>query len=107
MRRVAGCQVSEPRECAFLERLLVNVAVNDLGGKATFLKILGHGSREHHGAMLAAGTAESDGQITLALLNVVRNQVGQQAFHAAEKLAGLRERTDVAANLGVAAGEFA
>ena len=34
--------------------------------------------RQFLGTVLSAGTAEGDGQVALSLVNVVRNQVGQQ-----------------------------
>src|SRR5271155_4441130 len=56
--------------------------------------------------MAAAGAAERDGEIAFALGNIVRDQVQQQAFDAAEEFAGLREGTDVAGDAGIFAAEF-
>src|SRR5277367_357086 len=56
--------------------------------------------------MAATGAAERDGEIAFALGNIVRDQVQQQAFDAAEEFAGLREGTDVAGDAGIFAAEF-
>src|SRR5271170_4462194 len=56
--------------------------------------------------MAATGAAERDGEIAFALGNIVRDQVQQQAFDAAEEFAGLREGTDVASDAGIFAAEF-
>src|SRR5260370_29058959 len=45
--------------------------------------------------MLSAGAAESDGEVALALAEVVRDKVGEAAFDAAQELTGLREGPDV------------
>src|SRR5271167_4742472 len=56
--------------------------------------------------MAATGAAERDGEIAFALGNIVRDQVQQQAFDAAEEFAGLREGADVARDAGIFAAEF-
>src|ERR1700735_679703 len=46
--------------------------------------------------MPSPGASQRDCQIALSFLNVVWNQVKQQAFDASQELAGLRKRTNVA-----------
>src|SRR5215470_18727018 len=53
--------------------------------------------------MLSPRTAKSNGQIALSFPDVMRNQIGKQAFDAAQKLAGLRKRANVLADFGVGA----
>src|SRR5205823_4263715 len=45
--------------------------------------------------MLSPGAAKSNGQIALALLDVVRNQIGEQTLDSAQEFTGLWERADV------------
>src|ERR1700678_3373234 len=47
---------------------------------------------DHHGTMLSSGATEADGQIALALANVMRQQVDQQFRDAVDELLSLRER---------------
>ena len=48
------------------------VAVRDLHAVAGFAQAFGHILGNHHGAVLAAGAAEGNGQIAFAFANVVR-----------------------------------
>src|SRR5260370_19846804 len=70
--------------------LLLDVAVNDFGGESALLERLLHRLRQHHGAVLSARAAERDGQITFSFADVMRNQIGEQAFDAAQEFASLR-----------------
>src|SRR5262249_2688654 len=90
-----------------LRRLFFNIAVNDFCRIAAFSQRFLNRFRHHHGAVLAAGAAERDGEIAFAFAHVVRNQIDQKAFHATEKFVGLRKGTDVAANFGIFSGEGA
>ena len=45
----------------------------------------------HHRAVLTPGTTETDGEVALALMNVVGQQVDQQVGDAADELLGLRK----------------
>src|SRR5258708_6513360 len=85
--------------------LFFDVAVEDFGGDVAgsqgFLDGFGH----HDGAVFPSGAAEGNGQVAFAFLNIMRDQVGEQAFDATEKFAGLRERADVTADFGVFTGE--
>src|ERR1035438_6379374 len=47
--------------------------------------------RHHHRAVVAAGAAKGDGQVTLAFADIVRQQVNQQVRNAAGELHRLRE----------------
>src|SRR4029077_8391182 len=51
--------------------------------------------------------AKGDGEIAFSFADVVRDQIGQQAFDAAQKFSGLGKRTDVAADFRIFAGEGA
>ena len=78
--------------------------MRDLGGEAALLEGLFDLLGEHDGAVFAAGATESNRQIAFAFANVMRNEVGKKALNAAEKLPGLRERTDVLLDFGILAG---
>src|SRR5450631_1627860 len=58
---------------------------------------------DHDGAVLAAGAAERDRQVALALVDVVRQQEEQIGNSARDELASLRKRADVLGNAGIAA----
>src|SRR5216684_8374782 len=75
--------------------LLLDIEVNDFGGESALRKRLLHRLREHYGAMLPAGAAERNGQITFPLANVMRDQISQQAFDAPQEFPGLRKRADI------------
>src|SRR5258706_4526295 len=64
-----------------------------------------YGFAEHYGPMFAACASDRNSEIAFAFLNVMRNQIGEQAFDAFKELAGLRERTNVTANFRIFAGE--
>src|SRR5690348_6786206 len=83
--------------------LFLDVAVRYLGGEAALLEGFFDLLGEHDGAVFPAGATEGDRQIALALANVMRNEVGQKALNAAEKLASLRKRTDVFLDFGILA----
>src|SRR5271165_711053 len=79
--------------------------MHNLGGETTPGEQFLNGFREHDGSVFASGTAESDGQVAFAFLNIVGDQIGEQALDAAEKFSGLRKGANVAANFGILAGE--
>ena len=54
-----------------------------------FAQTFAHLFRDHDRAMLAAGTAEGDGQVALAFLNVVRQQIDEQLRDALDEFLGL------------------
>ena len=62
---------------------------------------------DHHRAVLSTRATEADGQITLALADVVRNQVHQQVGDAVNELLGLGKRADIFRHLRMAAGQRA
>ena len=86
------------------EKLLLDVAMRHLGRitvlRQRFLYLLS----QHDGTVLSAGAADSDRQIALTLADVMRNQIGEQAFDAAEKFARLRKRANVLLDFGIFAG---
>src|SRR6478736_587164 len=61
----------------------------------------------HHRPMLASGTAEGDGQIALAFVNIMRQQVDQQVGDAGNKFLRLRERANVFGDAGMAPSQRA
>src|SRR5260370_1481148 len=75
--------------------LLFNVAVNDFGGEPVLLERLSHRLRQHDRAVLSACAAERNGQITFPFADVMRDQIGQQAFDAAQEFPGLWKRADI------------
>ena len=60
---------------------------------------------DHDGTVLAAGAAECDGQIALAFVNVMRQQVDEQIGDARDEFARLRERTNVFGQARIAPGQ--
>src|SRR5713226_661345 len=56
--------------------------------------------------MMPAGAAEGDGQVTLALTDIVRQQIDQQRRDAVDEFDSLRKGPDISSHAGVAAGEF-
>src|SRR5216684_2614463 len=56
--------------------------------------------------MMAAGAPKRDRQIALALTDVVWNQIDQQFGDPIHKFDGLRKRSDVPRDIGMAAGEL-
>src|SRR5713101_2111914 len=79
----------------------------DFHSIAGLLQAFGNIFRNHHGAVLAAGTAEGDGQITLALVNVMGQKIDQKIRNALDEFACLREGADVFCDFGIASGEGA
>src|SRR5450432_2785731 len=77
--------------------LFLYVTMDNLGGNHA---VLPHGLldrfRHHHRAMLSAGAAKRNSQITLAFADVVRDEISKQALDAPQKFSRLRERTNVA-----------
>src|SRR6476646_8626932 len=55
--------------------------------------------RNKHGAVLASGTAKSDGQIALAFTYIVRQQINQERRNAVDELLRLGKRTDILRHL--------
>src|SRR5690349_6598149 len=61
---------------------------------------------DHHAAMMPAGAAERDGQIALAFLDIVRQQIDQQGGDALDEFLSLGERPDIARYAGILSAEF-
>lgn len=89
------------------KNLLFDVAVGHFGREAAFFEGLLYLLGEHDGAVFPAGAAEGDGQIAFAFADVMRDQIHEEAFDAAEKFAGLGERADVLFDFGVFSSEAA
>jgi hypothetical protein len=83
-----------------------NIAMHYFGRVAFAFQVATNDFGQRDGTMAAAGAAERYGEIAFALGNIVRDQIEQQAFDAAEEFAGLREGTDVAGDAGIFAAEF-
>src|SRR5271155_4491162 len=62
---------------------------------AFFLKPLADFFCNHHGSVLATGAAKGNRQIAFALVNVVRQQIEEQAGNAVEKFLRLRKSVEV------------
>src|SRR5258708_21810560 len=109
IRRVARCQVSAASRkrtvAAYPVRFLIDVAMNDLRRASAVRERLLHRLRQHYGAVPPARAAERNGQITLSLTDVVGNQIGEQAFDAAQEFPGLRKRADIPPDFRVLARE--
>ena len=67
------------------------------GAAKMFADFLGN----HDGAVLASGAAESDRQVTLSFVNVVRQQEKQIRNGARDELPGLGKRTDIFRDTGI------
>ena len=63
--------------------------------------------RQSDRPMPPAGAPQRDRQIAFSFLNVVRNQVQQQAFDSAQELARLRKGTDVTCHARILSAEGA
>src|SRR6266853_5688082 len=100
--RRGTCQVS----LAALAILLLDIAMQHFACVLALFQSLPNFFGQHHRAMFSAGAPESNRQIAFSLFNVVRHQVRQQAFHALQKLPGLRKRANEAAHFAVASGIF-
>src|ERR1700733_11987272 len=89
--RMPQCSRSLPRAVAMHNLLLVSCPA----------QLLSHVFRDHHRAMLAAGATEADGQVALALANVVGEQLHQQFRDAADEFLCLRKRPDILGDPGM------
>ena len=65
--------------------------MHDLHAIACPPQILAHFLGDHDGTVLPTGTAESDRQIALAFVDVVRQQEEQIGISARDELASLRK----------------
>ena len=61
----------------------------------------------HYGAVASAGAAECDGEIIFSFGDIVRNQIGEQAFELLQENFRLRKRADVTSDAGIFAAETA
>src|SRR5919109_1260983 len=75
--------------------------MNHFGGVAALRKHFLDRFRQHHRTMLSPRAAKSDSQIAFAFPNVMRNQIGKEAFDPLQEFAGLGERANVLADLWV------
>src|SRR5260370_4876108 len=109
VRRFAPSQVSADSRkrtgAAYPVRVHIHIAMNDFSGESALRERLLHRLREHDGAVPPARAAESNGQITLSLTDVVRDQISEQAFDAAQEFPGLRKRADIPPHFRVFARE--
>src|SRR5260370_28010948 len=106
-RRVKFLQPAWHANASAVLDSLFNVSVNYLRGQFVLPQRFLHGLGQHHRAVLPARAAERNCQVALALSNVMRDQVGQQAFDAPQKFSRLGKRPDITAHLWVFSGESA
>src|SRR5439155_702827 len=85
---------------------LNQVAVGYLGAVPGAAEALVDLLGDHHRPMMAARAAERDREIALAFTDVVRQQIDQKVGDALDELDGLRERSDIARDFGIAAGKL-
>jgi len=78
--------------------------VRDFSGEAAFGERFLDLFAEHDGAVFAAGAADGDGQVAFAFADVMRDEVSEQTFDAAEKFSALGKRADVLLDFGILAG---
>ncbi len=64
--------------------LLRHIPMHNLHAVSSFVQALADFLGDHHRTMLAAGAAKADGEIALAFVDVVRQQVNQQIGDATE-----------------------
>src|ERR1035441_3474674 len=81
------------------------VSMCDFHAISRATKMFANFLRDHDGAVLAAGAAEGDRQVALALVDVVRQQEEQIGNRARDELARLGKRPNVLGNAGIAAGQ--
>src|SRR5690242_5415694 len=62
--------------------------------------------RYQNGAMLASGTAKCNGQVTLSLTHIMREQVNQQLRNAMNEFLRLRKGADVLGYARVSPGKW-
>ena len=79
--------------------------MHDLHAISGAAKMFADFFRNHDGAVLSAGATEGDGQITLAFVDVVRQQVNQQIGDAGDEFPGLRKRANVLGEARMTSGE--
>src|SRR5580658_2910259 len=75
--------------------------------EAGLFEALAHLVGHHDAAMLAACTAESHSQVTLAFLHIVRQEIQHQLRYPIKELDGLRKLAHKRGYLGVLSGELA
>src|SRR4029077_7779941 len=71
--------------------LLCQVAMHDFGRISLVMQRLAHRFREHHRAMPPARAAKRNRQIAFPFLDVMRDQINQQAFDSPQEFPGLRK----------------
>src|ERR1035441_2783627 len=84
-------------------RLLRAVSMCDFHAVSRTAKVFADFLGDHDGAVLAAGAAEGDRQVALALVNVVRQQEEQIGNSARDEFPRLGKRPNVLGNAGIAA----
>ncbi len=77
----------------------------DFDREAGSLEAFGDLFGNHDTAVLAAGAAEADGEIALALLDVVRQEIGEHLGDARKEFLSLRKAADVPGDARMLAGE--
>src|SRR5690348_15350987 len=83
------------------------VAVRYLDPISRLAQTLANIFGDHDRAVLAAGAADGDGQVALAFVDVVRQQIYQQVGDALQKFRGLRKRPNIACHPGMTTSQRA
>src|ERR1019366_9260919 len=86
---------------------LIEIAVHDLGRIPLALQRAANRLGQRHGAVPPARATERDRQKTFALPDIVRDQISQKTFDAAQELSGLRKRANVTRDARILAAERA
>ena len=81
--------------------------MNNLDAVSGAAKMLADIFSDHDGTVLTSCATEGDGQVALAFVNVMGQQVDQQIGDAGNKLLRLREGADIFRDTRVASGERA
>src|SRR6266852_7456536 len=84
-----------------LSSLLFDVAMDHFRGVSALFERLLYRLSHRDGAMLPSRAAKGNRQVAFSLTDVVGNQIGEQAFDAAQKFSGLGKRANVAAHFRV------
>src|ERR1700678_4154521 len=74
---------------------LRHIPMRNLQAVSRLVQALTNFFGNHYGTVLAAGATEADGEITLAFVDVMRQQINQEIRNAVNKFLSLGKRPDV------------
>src|ERR1700691_2600199 len=104
-RRFVVESISSVHSITELFPLPWHVAMPNFHAMSGFQQALPDFLRDHDGAVLAAGAAETDGEITFAFANVVGQQINEEVGDAPDKFLALRKRSNVLRHSRIFTGE--